>query len=242
MNEENEETTQMSRCEQHVNDSSTAARTGRRLSRRSVLTVAAGAGVSSAISGAVTAQEQEQEQEQNQDTQTVTVELTADETDIGETIEATVSISEVPRGLSGLLGDASVADPEVATIVGASIDEDFGMAQDPEFSDDGSTCELVAADINGEFSEGDTDLELFTLELEGQDHGETELVFDELIEASDGTFYDVDLEGDQFTVGDGPESGGDGGSSQMPGFGVGGAVAGIVGGLAYLLRGRASRE
>ncbi|WP_276252471.1 hypothetical protein [Halomontanus rarus] len=239
MNEENEETTQMSRCEQHVNDSSTAARTGRRLSRRSVLTVAAGAGVSSAISGAVTAQ---QDQDENQDTQTATVELTADETDIGETIEATVSISEVPRGLSGLLGEVGVADPEVATIVGASIDEDFGMDQDPEFSDDGSTCELVAADINGEFSEGDTDLELFTLELEGQDHGETELVFDELIEAGDGTFYDVDLEGDQFTVGDGPESGGDGGSSQMPGFGVGGAVAGIVGGLAYLLRGRASRE
>lgn len=239
MNEENEETTQMSRCEQpNVNDSSTPTRTGRRLSRRSVLTVAAGAGMTSAISGAVTAQEQEQ----NQDTQTATVELTADETDIGEAIEATVSISEVPRGLSGLLGDVSVADPEVATIVGASIDEDFGMAQDPEFSDDGSTCELVAADINGEFSEGDTDLELFTLELEGQDHGETELVFDELIEAGDGTFYDVDLEGNQFTVGDGPESGGDGGSSQMPGFGVGGAVAGIVGGLAYLLRDRTSEE
>ncbi|MCU4972719.1 hypothetical protein OB955_08200 [Halobacteria archaeon AArc-m2/3/4] len=221
-----------------------ATRTERGLSRRAVLTMTAGAGAgmagvaSGTVSGAVTAQ----------DTQTVTVELTVEEIDIGETTEATVSIGAIPRGLSGLLGEVRVDEPEVATIVDASINEEFGLAQDPEFSDDGSACKLVAADINGVFSEGDTDIELFSLEFEGQGDGEIELVVEDLVEASDGTFYDVDIEGDHLVVGDGSESAtgdeddGDDGASQMPGFGAGGAIAGLVGGIAYLLGDRTRRE
>ncbi|WP_207591304.1 cellulase family glycosylhydrolase [Halomontanus rarus] len=137
----------------------------------------------------------------------VSVDLSADQIDAGDTVEATVSIAEIPRGLSGLLGDAGVSDPSVATVTDASINEDFGMVQDIEISDDGSMVNLVSADISGAFEEGDTDIELFTLELTGQGDGETEIVLEELIEAGDGTFYEFDLGSPSLTVGDGVDDG-----------------------------------
>ncbi|WP_276252472.1 cellulase family glycosylhydrolase [Halomontanus rarus] len=137
----------------------------------------------------------------------VSVDLSADQIDAGDTVEATVSIAEIPRGLSGLLGDAGVSDPSVATVTDASINEDFGMVQDIEISDDGSMVNLVSADISGAFEEGDTDIELFTLELTGQGDGETDIVLEELIEAGDGTFYEFDLGSPSLTVGDGVDDG-----------------------------------
>ncbi|WP_226004734.1 fibronectin type III domain-containing protein [Natrinema salinisoli] len=105
------------------------------------------------------------------ETPTVTVDLADAQVDPGQTTTVDIGMTAVPNGLSGFELDIDV-NTEAAIIVDAEIGETFADSLFPPEIDVTDGSATVAA-AGKRISEGTTDLDLATVELEGVADGET---------------------------------------------------------------------
>jgi hypothetical protein len=104
----------------------------------------------------------------------------------GETTTVEVVLSNAPNGLSGYGLTVRVANPEVATIVGASSPDVFGVSE-TIFGADNASVRIRAADLERTIQHGATGVTLATITLEGVTVGETQLVIENLnVDDEDG--------------------------------------------------------
>ncbi|MFB6191853.1 MAG: dockerin type I domain-containing protein [Haloarculaceae archaeon] len=119
---------------------------------------------------------------------------------VGETTTVPVVLSEAPDGLAGFDVTVSVADGETATVVDASVSDQFGLS-DPSTGDGEAT--LVASDTNGNVEAGVTDIRLGTVTVRGEMDGSTDLtVTINQLDADGGARIDAGTDPGTLSVGD----------------------------------------
>jgi hypothetical protein len=119
--------------------------------------------------------------------------------------EATVDVtlSEVPDGLSGFNVTLRVADPAVATVVNASINDELGLTE-TAVVDDGTGVRLKGVDIDEVVESGDGPVTLATVTLRGDAAGSAALTVDvDQVDDDDGDRVDPALGDASVTVQDG---------------------------------------
>ena len=113
---------------------------------------------------------------------------------IGHDKTATVDLTlqSAVDGLAGSRLTVSVDHPDVARISGASYPEAFSLTRTPNVSKDGSSVELVLADIEESVQPGAVDVPLATIDLVGTGTGTTDLTVEvEAFDDESGSPVDV---------------------------------------------------
>lgn len=126
--------------------------------------------------------------EESAGSQTVSVDLETERVGTGGMVDATISLSEAPSGLSGYELTVHVDDTAVATLTDGTYPDSFSLVDEMDAADDGSSITLKAADIKDRITEGASDIELATVTLRPQSAGETSVgITVDQIDADDGT-------------------------------------------------------
>jgi len=121
---------------------------------------------------------------------------------LGSTAETAVSLSAAPDGMSGYNVTVRVADPEVATIVNASVPDGYGLAE-TRVVDDGAAVVLKAADTSDDVTAGAEDVPLGTVTVRGESAGETELRVEVTsVDDDDGNRVDPGIQAGSLVVDD----------------------------------------
>lgn len=90
--------------------------------------------------------------------------------DVGGSASVTVTLSEVPNGLSGFKINVTVSDPAIAEISGAAFPSMYSLTS-VDISQDNATVTLKAADLENSVQPGDSNVELADVELTGVSSG-----------------------------------------------------------------------
>lgn len=98
-------------------------------------------------------------------------------TTVDEETTVNVTVSEVPDGLSGFNVTLQVADPDVGSVVDASINDEMGL-EEVAIVDDGAGVRLKAVDIDDVVQSGDGPVTLATVTLRGDATGSSALTID----------------------------------------------------------------
>ncbi|MDS0258861.1 alkaline phosphatase D family protein [Haloarcula sp. S1CR25-12] len=129
----------------------------------------------------------------------------------GKTATAELTGRWLDEGLSGGTISVSLADPEVATITGATVDDAFGIAE-TEVASDGAAATVRFADIeeNAQGAVPGTDTTLATLDIRGTGTGTTDIeVTVDRLDDDSGTSLEATTEMGLVIVGPPPATGGD---------------------------------
>lgn len=138
----------------------------------------------------------------------------------GEQATLELALSAVPDGLSGYQLTLELSPDARASVVDASYPEAFGHTSTPAIGPAGQSVTLEAVDLHDAVSAGDGDVTLATVDVRGEDAGETTASVTELqADADGGARIDPALESGSIQVGgDAPaESGGSPASSAAAG-------------------------
>jgi len=106
---------------------------------------------------------------------TLSVEVDSGRLGDGGTTTATVTVDEAPNGIAGFRLDVGVDDPSVVEVTGGSYPKSFGLVEDPQVADDGSSVTLKASDTDSAIEPGATDVVLATVEMASAGDGTTDL-------------------------------------------------------------------
>ena len=132
-----------------------------------------------------------------------TLSASSETTTVDEQTTVNVTVSEVPDGLSGFNVTLEVADPDVASVVGASVDDDMGLTE-TAVADDGASVRLKGVDVEDVVQSGDGPVTLATVTLRGDATGSSALTIDaDQVDDDDGRRIDPALGDASLTVGDG---------------------------------------
>jgi hypothetical protein len=124
-------------------------------------------------------------------------------TTVDEETTVNVTVSEVPDGLSGFNVTLKLADPDVGSVVDASINDDMGLSE-TTVADDGAGVRLKAVDIDDVVQSGDGPVTLATVTLRGDATGSSGLTVDvNQVDDDDGNRIDPALGDASLTVEDG---------------------------------------
>jgi hypothetical protein len=124
-------------------------------------------------------------------------------TTVDEETTVNVTVSEVPDGLSGFNVTLQVADPDVGSVVDASINDEMGL-EEVAIVDDGAGVRLKAVDIDDVVQSGDGPVTLATVTLRGDATGSSALTIDvDQVDDDDGNRIDPALGDASLTVEDG---------------------------------------
>lgn len=140
----------------------------------------------------------------------------------GEQATLELALSAVPDGLSGYQLTLELSPDARASVVDASYPEAFGHTSTPAVGPASQSVTLEAVDLHDAVSAGDGDVTLATVDVRGEDAGETTASVTELqADADGGARIDPPLESGTIQVGaDAPaESGGSPASSAAAGDG-----------------------
>jgi len=125
----------------------------------------------------------------------------------GQTGEATLTASALPRGFSGARVTVSVSDPAVASITGVSFPEGIDLAE-RSISSDGASATIRVADTTDGVTAGGIDVTLATLTLRAQGGGTTDLAVDvEQMDDDDGAAIDAEAREGVLVTGPPPVAG-----------------------------------
>jgi ribosome-associated translation inhibitor RaiA len=154
-------------------------------------------------------------EEADNDGGNVTINVSNATVGVGNTTNASVTMSAAPNGLSGYNIVLGVANDSVATITDATINEKFNLSE-VNVSENGSTMvvNLRAVDLEGNIQDGATNISLADVEIKGQTAGETTLEVKEVrrIGNDNGAKINVNTNSGQITV---EEADNDGGNATM---------------------------
>jgi len=132
-----------------------------------------------------------------------TLSASSETTTVDEQTTVNVTVSEVPDGLSGFNVTLEVADPDVASVVGASVDDDMGLTE-TAVADDGASVRLKGVDVEDVVQSGDGPVTLATVTLRGDATGSSALTIDaDQVDDDDGRRIDPALGDASLTVEDG---------------------------------------
>lgn len=124
-------------------------------------------------------------------------------TTVDEETTVNVTVSEVPDGLSGFNVTLQVADPDVGSVVDASINDEMGL-EEVAIVDDGAGVRLKAVDIDDVVQSGDGPVTLATVTLRGDATGSSALTIDvDQVDDDDGNRIGPALGDASLTVEDG---------------------------------------
>jgi PGF-CTERM protein len=124
-------------------------------------------------------------------------------TTVDEETTVNVTVSEVPDGLSGFNVTLEIADPDVGSVVDASVNDDMGL-KETALADDGASVRLKAVDIDDVVQSGDGPVTLATVTVRGDATGSSALTIDvDQVDDDDGNRIDPALGDASLTVEDG---------------------------------------